>query len=82
MFSVSFYNHRIEDFLELEGTFKDYLAELPCNEQGHPQLYQVAQSIIQPGLESRQGQGFNYISSQPVSVRHHSHCKTSSLYPT
>ena len=30
----------IESF-ELEGTFKGHLVQIPCNEQGHPQLHQV-----------------------------------------
>ena len=37
----------IESF-DLEGTLKGHLAQLPCNEQGHQQLNQVAQSSIQP----------------------------------
>ena len=33
-------------------TFKGHLLQLPCNEQGHLQLDQVAQSPMQPDLES------------------------------
>jgi len=58
--------HRIIESLELEGTFKDHLVQLPCNEQGHAQLNQVAQGLTQPGLESLQGWGINHISGQPV----------------
>ena len=43
---------RITEPLELEGTFKGHLVQLPCNEQGHAQLDQVAQGLIQPRLES------------------------------
>lgn len=31
--------------MELEGTIKGHLLQLPCSEQGHPQLGQVAQSL-------------------------------------
>ena len=34
-------NDRIIESLELEGTFKGHLDQLPCNEQRHPQLKQV-----------------------------------------
>ena len=37
----------IIESLELEGTFKGHLVQLPCNEQGHAQLDQVAQSPVQ-----------------------------------
>ena len=40
---------------ELEGTFKGHLVQLPCNEQGHLQLDQIAQSPIQPDTECLQG---------------------------
>jgi len=39
----------------LEGTFKGHLVQLPCNEQEHPQLDQVAQGLIQPPPGSLQG---------------------------
>ena len=31
--------------LELEGTLKGDLVQLPCNEQGHPQLDQVLRAL-------------------------------------
>ena len=54
---------------------ESHLIQLPCNEQGHPQLDQVGQVLIQPHLQSLQGQGINPITGQPVSVLHYSHCK-------
>jgi len=33
--------HRIIESLELEETFKGHPVQIPCNEQGHPQLNQV-----------------------------------------
>ena len=45
------------DSFELEGTFEGHLVQLPCSEQRHPQLSQLAQSLVQPDLECLQGQG-------------------------
>jgi len=59
------YSHRSTESLELEGTFKGHLVQLPCSEQEHPQLDQVAQSLVQPGLECLQGWGIHYISHHP-----------------
>ena len=56
------YNRKYKQTLELEGTFKGHLVQLPCNEQGHPQLDQIAQSLVQPGLESLQGWGTHHTS--------------------
>jgi len=36
----------------MNGTFKGFLLQLFCNEQGHLQLDQAAKSLAQPGLES------------------------------
>mgnify|MGYP001852526874 CR=1 FL=1 len=41
---------------ELEETIKAHWVQSPCNEQGHPQLGQVAQSPVQPGLEILQAE--------------------------
>lgn len=45
------------EFFWLEGTFKGHLVQLPCREQGHLQLDQVAQSSVQPDRECFQGWG-------------------------
>ena len=47
--SFSFSPRFMESF-ELEGTPKGHLVQLPCNEQGHLQLHQVAQNPVQPDL--------------------------------
>ena len=67
--------HRTIEWFGLEGTFKDHLVQSPCNEQGHLQLDQVAQSPVQPGLECSQGWGIYHLSGQPVPVFHHPHYK-------
>jgi len=41
----------IIESVELEGTHKEHLVQLPHNEQGHLQLHQVAQSLVQRVLE-------------------------------
>ena len=50
-------NLRITESFELEGTLKGHLVRIPCNEQGHLQLHQVAQSPVQPDLGRLQGTG-------------------------
>ena len=47
----------------------------PCNEQGHLQLDQVAQSPMQLDVEGFQGWGIYHLSGQHVPVFHHPHCK-------
>ena len=59
----------------MEGTSISHLVQLPCNEQEHAQLGQVAQGLIQPRLKSLQGLGINHITMHPVPVPHHLHCK-------
>ena len=54
--------------LELEGAFKGHLVQLPCNEQGHALLDQVAQGLTQPRLESLQGWGIHHPSGKPPAV--------------
>ena len=56
-FSVKMDCHRITEEFGLEGTCKGHLVQPPCNEQGHLQLDQVAQSPVQPGVECFQGWG-------------------------
>ena len=41
------HKHRITESFELERTIKGNLVQLPCNEWGHLQLGQVAQSPVQ-----------------------------------
>ena len=65
---------RIIDLLELEGTLKCNSFQLPCNGQGHVQLYHVAQSFIQSDLECFQGWCI-HVSGQHVSVLHYPNCK-------
>jgi len=67
--------HSITESLELEGIFKAHLLQLPCHEQRCAQLNQVAQGLIQPCLESLQGQSTSNTSRQAVPVPHYSHCK-------
>jgi len=54
-------NHRITESFELEGALKGHLVQLSYNECGHLQLYQVAQSPIQPDLECLQGQAIHLL---------------------
>jgi len=56
-------DHKITESIELKGTFTGHLVQLPCNEQGHAQLDQVAQGLIQPCFESLQRGGINHIST-------------------
>jgi len=68
-------NLRIIERVGLEVSFKGHLVQPPCNEQGHLQLSQVAQSPVQSDPECFQGWGICHLSGQPVPVPHHSHCK-------
>lgn len=60
----------ITESFQLEGTFKGHLVQLPCTEQGHLQLDQVAQSPVYADLECLQGQSSHHLSRQPVPVLH------------
>jgi len=60
--------HKIIESLELEGTRKGHLVQLSCNEQEYALLDEVAQSLIQPRLESLQGWGIIHIFGQNVPV--------------
>jgi len=46
-------SHRNKELFKQEETFKDTLVHLPCNEQGHLQIDEVAQSPVQPDFVSR-----------------------------
>ena len=67
--------HRTIECFWLGGTFRGHVDQPPCSEQGHLQLDQVAQSLVQPGLECFQGWGLHCLSGQPVPVFHHPHGK-------
>ena len=67
--------HKIIESLELEAIFKGHLVQHPCNEQGHLQQDQVAQSPVQPDLECFQGWGTHHLSGQRVSVSHCRYCE-------
>ena len=51
------YTCMVTELFQLDRTFKGHLVHVPCNEQGHLQLYQVAQSPVQPDLECLQRMG-------------------------
>jgi len=55
---ISSYHQRIMKVFELVGTLKGHLVQLLCNDQGHLQLNQVAQSAIQPNPP---GKGIHHI---------------------
>ena len=67
--------HRIIEHFGLEGTFRGHLAQPPGSKQGHLSLDQVAQSLVQPGLEHFQGWGLHYLPRQSVPVFQHPHSK-------
>ena len=59
-------DRRIIELFELEGTLESDRVQLSCNEQGHLQLDQVAQSPVQPDLGCLQGQGIHHLSVHSV----------------
>ena len=63
-------SYTIIELFELEGSFKG-LVQLPCNKQGHLQLDQDAQGLIQPDTECLQGWDMHHVSKQPVAVLHY-----------
>jgi len=65
----------LSEWFVLEGSHKSHPVQLPCSEQGHLQLEQVAQSPIQPDLECHQGWVIHHLSGQPVPVPHRTYCK-------
>ena len=67
--------HRIIEWLRLQDALKGHLDQPPCNEQGHLQLDQVAQSPVQPDLECFREWGIYHLSRQLAPVFHHPHCK-------
>jgi len=69
-------NYRIVEWFGLEGTLKIIKFQTPCHRQSHQPPYmvldQVAQCLIQLGLEHLQGQSIHNLSGQPVPAPHHS----------
>jgi len=79
--------HRITESFELEGTLRVHLVQFSCNEQGHPQLSQVAQSPVQPDLEHLQGWGSsttslgNLFQCLTILIVKNSSCKQQATFP-
>ncbi|KAK4811770.1 LOW QUALITY PROTEIN: hypothetical protein QYF61_005338 [Mycteria americana] len=67
--------NRIIEWFGLEGTLETIQFQTLCHGQGYLPLDQVAQSLIQPGLEPFQGGGIHNCSGQPVPVPHNTHSK-------
>jgi len=65
-------NHRI---IWVERDLSRSSSPNPCNEQGHLQLDKVAQSPVQPDLETFQVWGNYHLSGQPVPMFHHAQSK-------
>lgn len=62
----------ITEWFELEGTLKITYFLSSCHRQGHLVLHQVAENLIQPGLEHLQLTTYIYnFSRLPVSVPHY-----------
>ena len=82
VFPIGHESHRILESFELDDTFKGHLVQLPCNEQGHLQQDQSAQSSALPELECLQERGIQNHSGQPTPVPHHPyHKETFISYP-
>jgi len=65
--------HRTE-LIELKGTIKGHLAQLPCDKQGDLQLVQIPQSSVQPDFECLQWWHPPPLDNF-VPVLHYPHCK-------
>ena len=73
-------DRRTIESLELKGTLRGHLVQLPCDEQEYPQLDQTSHSLIKAHLESLQRWSIHYTSGPPVAVPHYPpHCKR--LFP-
>lgn len=40
----------LNHIIELEGSPKGHIVQPPCNDQGHSQLCEIAQSLVQPDV--------------------------------
>ena len=74
-FLVLVYDNRICQWIghrsfELEGIFEGHLVQLPFREQGHLQVDQVAQSLVQPDLKCVEEWDISHLSGQPISMLH------------
>ena len=65
-------NHRVIEWLGLEGTSRIMRLQPSYHQPPHLILYQLAQGPIQPVLEHLQGRGIHSLSGQPVPEPHHS----------
>lgn len=71
---------KVIEWLRLEGTLKIIEFLPPCHSQEQLPLEQVAQAIIQPGLEHIQGWDIHIFPGQLTPVLHHSPSKA--FFPT
>lgn len=60
LYSFNSKNHRVTEWLRLEETLKIIYFQLPCCGQGCYALNQVAQCLIQHGLESLHNLNYNF----------------------
>ena len=64
-------NHKIIEWLRLEGTLKVTWFQTPCHGQGCQPLVQIAENYIQPSFECLQTWGTDNFSGQHIPVPHH-----------